>query len=518
MRPNQTYEVVPEQPDASSNEKAYKAVPFDNIHGNTEIPAIRLFEKIKNYKATHKDLFEQISELRIACFGKLSNIEDLQSLCKKERLCSQVSLTSFEQDRNTSGYFFKASAEFSSGHSEETYDLLHNADLESLFDSYHIVLFLDLNCFYRQYQGIKTVDEKSTQTNCQWYWDRSEQLFKFKSKTVYYKLIYDQISMWLNSYRKEHTGRYEFDEDLFHTLDTAYKYKADVYLYLGYGDQISGKKLRDYNICNDEYYDGKELIVYKFISMHTNLSDNYYQSFLNNVNKISQLKITINLWRLVKSISNSFYRSLLQEIQQYSPEFQLEDIMDISCILNCTDILEDSTIKISYYLQDSRQRNPVVQKILEQIIKTVLEQSFGIGSLACINRYFRNLIVHYIVSNSESIDDLIFAYLLSAGQFSRVLIDKKDWRLDDKACTKVLINEGTDFKARSTLYSIINRLADLRLRAIDDRTNYFVEGFRRSYCPDMSEKVFRDVMLNIRQSCEKWRYTDSRLYVNSKIE
>lgn len=508
MRPNQVYELMVEKEDPFY----LIAVPFGVKKGNTKIPAIRLYEKIISYQDSHREFFDQLSEIKIACFGKLTDPEFLQDLCRKRGISQEISLTCFEPEKEFGEYLFKTS-----DGSNELYDLLHEADLEALFRAYHIVLFLDLSCLYRQYQEQKTVEEKSTFINCQWYWSRSEQFRRFKSKAVYYQMIYDCISMWLNSYQKDYTGKYEFSNDLFQAIDMACKDNADVYLYLGYGKQIAGRKLHYFNLCNDEYYDGKQLIVYKFASETIEDADKYYISFFKEENDFLQLNITINLWKIIKSIDNSFYQEVLDLLSQTDPDFGVERIMEISCVLNCSNILNGTELKVSYYLQSCREESSACQEMLEQIMEVILTQAFGLNPLDCISTYFKTLIIHYIVSHSTRIEELIFAYLFSANQFSAVTVCKADWQQKNKEYIDPL-DKSSVFKVQNTLYSVIRRLADLRLRNIEDRTEYFVEGFRRSYCPDMSESVFRTMMDNIHQCCEEWGYSDSRLSANSKIE
>lgn len=520
MRPNQTYEAAPEPSVGSSQTGLYKAVPFSNRKNNTEIPAIRLYEKIENYVASLADSRKTLSELKIACFGHLTDTDTLQTLCRKNDLCPKMNLTCFEQDTVFGEYVFKAARESCSDGFTETYDLLHNGDLESLFRTYHIVIFLDLNCFYRQFQGAKTIEEKSALRNCQWYWERTEELpnLKFKSKAAYYTAIYDYIGMWLNSYRNALSGRFEFDERLFHALDMAYKGDAHVYLYLSHSDEIADTKLRNYNMCNDEYYDGKELIVYKFISESTADPTLYYKPFADSQKNTLQPEVTISLWKIVKSIGNSFYQMLIDKSQKNGINLEINDLMDTVCVLTCSEIINNTEAVISYSLQSRKANAPGYKEILNETIRVILEQAFGRKPLVCMRRYFKNLIVHYIVSNSESISDLLFAHLLSANQITKITLVPKGWGSPNENFQGTSFRENIDFKARNIVYSLIDRLADLRLRVIENRTDYFVDGIRQSYCPDMNESTFRSIMTNINHCCEKWGYTDSRLYMNSKIE
>lgn len=520
MRQNQVYVALPENPDVSSQSTLYNAVPFGNRKNNTEIPAIRLYEKIETYITAHRDNFDLLSEIKIAYFGQLTDIETLQSLCMESRLCPKLTLTCFEQDRGAGEYIFRAAKKTLPNNNKETYDLLHNSDLESLFSAYNIVLFLDLDCFYRQFQGAKTIEEKSTQRNCQWYWERTEESFqmKFKTKAAYYRAIYDYIGMWLNSYQKELSSRFEFDERLFHAIDTAYKSEADIYLYLDYSDEIAEMNLRNYNVCNDEYYDGKELIVYKFTAENAADSEQYYKPFSALQIENAQPQVSINLWKIVKSISNSFGQMLIDSLQQNHINLSIIELMNTVCVLKCSEIIDGSEAVISYSIQSRNTTVSACKEILNEVVQITLEQAFGRKSLACMRRFFRNLIVHYIVSNSESIRDLLFAHLLSVNQIFKItLVPENLSALNENLC-ETSVKKNIDFKARNTVYSLIDRLADLKLRTIENRTDYFIDGFRLGYCPDMSESMFRSIMASINHCCEEWGYTDSRLYVNSKIE
>lgn len=505
---NKVYEIE-QNKEPSSNQKKYTAVAFHNRTGNTQIPAIRLWEKICDYNERHQDLRENI---KLAYFGELTDSDNLKENCLRNKI--NLELVKFEQKKGLGNYFFVPIKEPEKDAANDIYNLLHMADLERLFNTYHIVLFLDMNCFYRQNQEDKSVEEKNVLAKCEWYFQRAASLKKFKSKAFYYRQIYDSAGLWLNSYRNETSGTYEFDEALYHAIDIVPKRKAEVYLYIGCGEKIAGKDLRYYNVCNDEYYDGKRLIVYKYSLDKKEDVDKSYDEYLNLPKQVP-LQIRINFWRIVKSISNSFYQVINDGLFE-AVHMDFNCLKEIVCILEFTNVSIKDETKISFYLEGNEE-DVLYRQAMEQIMHVVLKYAFGNDGLACIRKYFRDMIVHYIITNSRSIEELVFAYLLSSNQLSNITFSKMEWKELPKDQTFLRQNTNL-FKTRKTFYTVIESLAELKLRSMEDTTRYLVDGYRRSFCPDINEINFCRMLSEINHCCEEWGYTNSRLYENSKIK
>ena len=91
----------------------------------------------------------------------------------------------------------------------------------------------------------------------------------------------------------------------FATINSCLEPDCDVYLYISQGKRIAGKNLLSRNICNDERYNGKRLLVYKASGEQEESVDESLK-FMDESRRRAGFAIYIDLWRLTKSVGDSF--------------------------------------------------------------------------------------------------------------------------------------------------------------------------------------------------------------------
>ena len=497
------------------SESFYHAVPFKGITTNTEIPAVRIWQKVLNTahrlrKESNKPNEKDVT-VSVAVFGELLDEEMLTELCSLDRVKVQVS--HFRRTSNGGGLFFerydpsKKDTKSESVNMAEFYDLLYSPDLEKLFETYALVLLLDLNCFYKQRQNSKDIYEKNALANCRWYMERASQYEGFKDKAACYQVIFNLTGEWLNSYNSDMSGKYEFDKMLYDSLLVNIKDSSDVYLYIRHGNKIAGKSLLNNNVCSDEYYDGKQLIVYKFIADKGQDNQKEYQAFLSENRNHS---VRINIWKILKSINNSYFKSFIADyIKADGDKAYAKAIRQLGnsyCILDYGELLNGKK-ELSYCLQVDDELEENVKSELEALMVVILKYTLEDKSIICVHNYFKNLIMQSIVSNSKSVLDIMFAYLLFKEEFKGLKLTKKD--------NISVSHVGTCFAVRKTIQSIIENLSKLALRSLDDRAGYFINDFRKEICPKVNTEIFKNIIKEINDCCIMFQYTGSQLYVNS---
>lgn len=499
----------------NKRESFYCSVPFKKIKANTEIPAVRIWQKVLNtsdrLRKESNIPKEEVVTVYVAVFGELLEEEILQELCALNQV--EVQINHFRKMYNRGGFFFEyykpdeKDAKSKSGNVTEFYDLLYSPDLDALFAKYSLVLLLDLNCFYEQRQNLKDIHEKNELVNCHWYMERASQFKAFKDKAACYQLIFNVVSEWLNSYNNDMSSKYEFNERLYYSLLDNINDSSDVYLYIRHGNKIAGKSLLNNNVCSDEYYDGRQLIVYKFIADKGQDNSKEYHDFLKEG---KNHRVRINIWKILKSINNSYFKDFITDYINANGNAAcakaIRQLESSYCILDYEELLNGKK-ELSYCLQVHDKLEQNVKRVLEELMEVILKYTLENKSIICVHNYFKNLIMQSIISNSNNVLDIIFAYLLSKEEFKELkLIKKEDIPIS---------HEGTCFAVRKTIQSIIENLSTLGLRGMEDRAGYFVNDFRREICPKVDVDDFKNIIKKINDCCTTFQHTGSQLYVNS---
>lgn len=517
---------------ADDPQKFICAKPFKLSDECTEIPIIRIWEKIKNYKELHQ---EESGSINIAVFGSLKKYSDDDKKLVEKLSDVKINCTSFRYEPMTGEYFFTSET------GEEIYDLMDMNDLQMLVDHYQIIIFLDMNCFYRQGQAEKDVEEKSVDTTCRWNFEKSQRYNDFRDKAAIYRIIYNRIGQWINSSDSNMSAFFEFDERLYRNLSELPKEKTDIYLYIRYGDNIGEYNLSNNGICNDEYYDGTYLTVCRLTKLDNEQFNKDYKAFLydsgndkkNVENKDKELYVPIRFWKLLKSISNEYCDNILEEFGKNDIE-KLKDIiyfLNESCLVLYYSInSKEEKVSIQYELKIPENPRKLethildgLQKKMAYIAEIILKYAFGKEKLYCMNRYFERLLIYSVISNAGDVGDLIFAYWLASHWYTINELNEKSQENPETINTEERKSNGdfknsrNRFKVRKTIYSIVKRLADMRMRNIPDMEKYFSASFHGEVCPEITDENLDRTYQRVSDYCERLKYTGGYLYSNSML-
>lgn len=515
---NQVYETSTEQQEAGW----MKAEPFRQKKGNTRIPYYRIWEKLISYKERHK-----ISQgvIKVGVFGELTgDSNEVDGLLGKN---VTVKWIKFENMPIMGEYYFQ-------DESGQLYDLSNIQDVWELIEEYQILLFLDMNCFYRQWQRDKTVEECNEGVHCRWYLDRSREQKSFRDTAAYYKNIFLHVGLWLNSLRESNSSSFEFDAKLFQNLADAADANTDIYLYIRGGNKIASYNLEYSGECNDEYYDGKSLLVYLISKTNNDNFNQNYQTFLQQgkedeqkeseerkeeIKKEKRDYVKIRLWKILKSIDNDYCKNILEKYgNDIIGQQELIRALHMSYLILCYKVdAKAKKIEIGYDLSFDEffDRNVCSMKnYMEALVKSVLEYALKTENMYCIKKYFKELLVNSTITNAGSIRDLVFAHIWSQPwletSYKRMNINEQ------MESAKKNSIEGKH-KLHKTIYVTIERLENLRMRPLTDMRGYFINVFREAVCPEVAADCFEETLHDIAECCKSFQHTSSSLYLNSTL-
>lgn len=485
----------------------FKAIPFRQNPAPTAIPYIRIWEKLASYRKKHPEL----QCISVAVFGELADTEGYDARRLLEKLLDvQIVWRNFYPNPALGNYYFEDTH-------GQVYDLSNQMDLKDLKEECGVILFLDLNCFYRQRQSLKDVREQREEVNCTWYLDRSREASQFKDKAAYYQKIYGHVGLWLNSLEDERSSSFEFDEKLYYNLKMAADADTDIYLYIKYGSRIASDNLDYSGVCDDEYYDGCQLTVCKLTRPDESSLNENYRKFLEKSIDVNDFYVKVKFWKLLKSISNRFCDSIIEEAgcrEGLAPD-KIIDIFNTSYLVLRYQIEGDKReISIRYQTQLREGISPYLQKLIRHIMEIMMEYVCSKDKMYCVRKYFKGLLIHSVISNAGDVGDLVFAHLLSMPWMKLTCSPEKGNTEEYSDSIQDISHES---RIKKTIYALIEQLEDLRMRDMPDMRGYFLGPFRKVACPEIHDDNIVDTFHLIRRSCEHYRHTGSSLYVNSGL-
>lgn len=502
--------------------EAMEGIPFREAGSLTEISSVRFIEKVEHFyrtKAikTKRDCKER--PIRVACLGKAKDPDALIDYYNKsESQDIRVELFELEQNQDGKRLLFSVKSGYPEGAIREgdrkNFNLLALSDLEMLFRQYDIVLFLDEGCFYRQGQDDRTLEERMVQPQLKWLLETAKQEKKPETRILRYKQAFVTVGEWLNSINIDATARMQFSDKLFKAIQSVMMPEYEVYLYVSYGEQIAGRALYNRDVCNDENYDGREVLVYKMPSREKDIS-NVVLKFLEPKDSRT---ISIDLWKLVKSISNSYYQKFLKKagIMQESAEKETENkgirllrrtSLDISWPGSLT-----GDEKIQFSLRTDGDAAYCEQAAL--FMAEFLDAGFIHAEHSCVKEYLHRLLGNAVVSRATDVEGVLLGYLLKNGFFdSRISWNGviRSENIGECAAKSDL------FEPRRAILSVIDNLNMAWIRDYEKKKEYLLYDFRNRYCPGLSEEVFWKLMGAVNKACSMTGYVDSRLYHHSSL-
>lgn len=499
---------------------AEEGVPFYETEELTDISSIRLIEKVEHYIKTRK--IEPHSCVRVACLGEIQEPEKLIEYYQStpdSNLAYQVQLIQLKRDRASSGLVFSVTDSYPEDASRDSdrrmFNLMKLSDLEALFKQYNIVLFMDEGCFYCQGQEGKSIEERMVQAQLEWIIQTAKKEPKKENRILYYMQAYRTVGEWLNSFNSGATARMQFNEKLFKTIQSVMTPQYEVYLYASYGKRIPFQNLYNRDVCNDENYDGKELAVYKVPSQSRDLSGDVAK-FLNFSR---DKKVKVDLWKIVKSISNDFYSKFLDDINKANDNGNIEECQWIRLLRNIRLIISWQEPFTDDSKLEFRIEKVGDERYYEQIgsfMQEVLNKGFLDVKHTCVQKYLHRLLGNAISSRAMDIEGILVGYLLKDGFLdSRVSWEGFVERTNSDESNDMVLSSQF-FEPRRTILSVISNLNMTRIRDYERKEEYLRYEFRNRYCPNISEQVFARLIKAIHKACENMGYVNNRLYYHSE--
>lgn len=504
-----------------------RAIPWEDVGTLTSLDSLRLLEKIRSWDRRNKKGINGTKEVSIAYIGTIDNPDSLQNYYSQNNKQIQVTLVQLEKIPQGK-YVFRWIGDAKD--EKHTFDLSSVADMKALFEKFDIVLFMDESYFYRQEQVQKSLSEKGAAEYIQWCrrmleWElRSNRLSEDEKKgrkSHFYREIYNKAGLWLNGYGKDKTAKFSFDKDLFGTIEqAAASVECDVYLYISLGNTIGDIDLTRQSVCNDERYDGKELLVYKAATSSQNdtidssvimlLQDNKEDAEDFENQQSDNILAEIDLWKLVKSIGREFseYFFTLWGVSKDASYRVIELLRDSYLLVHVPESSRKEVhLSFSLYLCDGLTG----REYLREFVGSFLQICKAGEDMPYVKNYLYDLLVNAILSRANSVKGIFYAYLMEQRRavINEGITDVKKYQRQDKTIM---------FQARRTVYSAIKGLDQIVVRDMEKRWDILQYEFRNLYCRDIMEDTFTVLLGKINEYCEEAGYTDSKLYLLTEPE
>lgn len=501
---------------------AVEAVPFYEAGSLTEISSIRFIEKVEHFYRTkgiggQRDCREK--PIRIACLGEVKEPNALIDYYNgKQDQKILVELVELKQAQAGKQFLFAVKEGYPENavrkEDRRIFNLLVLSDLEALFKQYDIVLFLDEGCFYRQGQDDRTLEERMVQQQLQWLMDTAKREKKPENRILQYKKAFEMTGEWLSSININATARMQFHDKLFGAIQSVMTPEYEVYLYVSYGEQIAGRVLYNRDVCNDENYDGREVSVYKMPSREKDISD----AVLKFLQPVSNKKIEIDFWKLVKSISNDYYLKFLKKAGIIKEKAVNETknngirlLRHTALEISWPESLKNEE-KIRFQLRTNGDEAYCQQTT--QFMEEFLEAGFVQPKHSCVKEYLHKLLGNAVVSRAANVEGILLGYLLKNGFFDARI----SWEgiIRETGDRENMVNSRF-FEPRRAILSVIDNLNMAWIRDYEKKKEFLLYDFRPRYCPGLSEEVFWQLMSAVNEACSMTGYVDSRLYHHSSL-
>ncbi len=503
-----------------------QAIPWADVGTLTSVSSTRLIEKTRSWVIRNCDGENKTPDVRIAYIGTVTEKDILTEyyrdnpvvLKNGKKIYPKVTLTYLKQVPRREKYIFERQDNIEN--SKKIYNFASLSDMKELFSNFHIVLFLDESYFYRQRQSAKSLLEKGAADYVVWCqkeleYELARELTEGEKETrrhYYCRQIYNRAGLWLNGYGKENTSKLGFDSNLFSMIKQAVNATCDIYLYISRGKTIGNIRLPVQSVCNDERYDGKQLLVYRVIEKKGTVAGDHDVSMVIE-RMLADLDVlaSIDLWKLVKSIGSGFRAALFNDYSTDASTICEQINILKGAILHITvREKEGAKPKLQFYLQCQlmeEAKKDMLKSFVQDYLKIcTVEQEF-----TYVQNYLYNLLTAAIVARADSAKGIFYAYLMK----KRTLVD-----VDTAVYEGITLpRQETDdslFRARRTVYSAIQGLDQILVRDMDKRLSILKYEFRHRYCPDVNEETFLLLLDKINEYCIGAKCIESPLYLLTK--
>lgn len=474
-----------------------RLVPLHDYGSFTPIQDIRLIEKIES---VYKKKGNNCKKIKIAYFGDLVRTGDFFSQYFNKY---EVILNAF---RPIGELVF----------SDENKNVINLNNVHSqteLLLQYDLVLFLDESWFYKKHQSRKTDRENTHAQYVEWYWREIERLEDdLPAQISCYFNLFDEAREYLENRYSNNSATYELNQRLLERIkSTANSVDgcADVYFYVG-NNRVADHYIDALNMCKEEYYNGESLFVYKVVSAEATMQRNQE---VYSEGKASQ--VSVDLWKLVKSISNEYY------LKYWSTNFSINELKKIKIIFEgnqadssagrSTESASIYSLKIRYKIIYGVPMECPKYKQVDEAVKSFMEILSSRDEFPCIRAYLRKLLAQAFLSKAIGIEGLLLAYRVQLAR-SLEFVEVQD----GMDVLPVQRGENITFKDRKTVYNIIEKMNRLVVRDMEKLPQIMRFEVKTVCAPEMPDSVFENCLAKINSACVKLGDTESRIYQYSK--
>lgn len=462
-----------------------KVKPYEEYGSITKIQDIRIITKVENLLRG-----KRTNAVKIAVFGELEPVGSHFNEYFKGKSIQIERFLYLDEDI------------FCGESSQKTINLKDSEHLHFILTQYDLILFLDESYFYRKGQSHKSFWEENYVRYMRILHQKVEEgdTDEIQKINLYYT-IYETARKILACREFNMSPQYEFDERLIKRVESISSNCAedvgDVYFYIN-GERLADKNIELLNVCKEENYDGINLTVYK---VHGNADIKENENIFHKTENIKT--ITVDLWKLIKSISNLYY-------VEHWGQYAIRELMTINIVFKIR-ALDKNDLTIQYTIE-SNGNVDLLQKT-EEFMKSFLGLISAKNGIVCIKHYLINLLSDALLSRANSVECTLMAYWIPQKEnlhFEYVIRD--NWELSEE-------DSGTtiSYRERKQVYTIINRLNRLLIRDMEQLERILLMDFKVSYANDMSDWQFIECIKEIHSVCERLGETDSRLYIYTNI-
>lgn len=443
----------------------------------TNIQNIRIIEKIENEQ---KRLGRET--VRVAFFGELDCNET--EAFDEYFGCGKIKLQKYMHEKE---YWF-----YKEGDEEARINLRSLRDVKDLLQSYDLVLFLDESYFYKQYQSHKTVRETHQGAYIAVYKALADKYTDDNpAKINAYYSMYEETRKYLANRQSEMSAAYEYDVRLIKILQEVSREingnSADIYLYIN-NNKIADQDISDLNVCKDEFYDGKNLVVYK-------IEGNRQEEAVAEPREYAGV-VNVDLWKLIKSISNDYYYAVWKK-------YQIKALKEAKIGFAGDGFKEDG----AFYIRYSGNFDAKQKSFVEAVFKIIQ----GEYNLECVKSYLINLLSNAILTRANNIEQIVMAYFVHKNR--NVKFEKMN--LGDTLQTGNDNQDRMCFKQKKLIFTIIEKLDEVVIRDFQRLMQYLMFDFKLSYASEVQDDEFIGYLKEIADACKLFGDEKSRIYIYS---
>lgn len=318
------------------------------------------------------------------------------------------------------------------------------------------------------------------------------------------------------------------------------KYKT-VYIYNSSLKGMSYSEFADYPVIREESYSNKRYSIMRFSTRDNKCVPSVTDELLGKENKIY-----ISLWNLIKYVDISFAfigikKYFIDSFYKFIDESSNESAQQLIVGRDIVSILRNIVFVVDYYdsIQDATQPINIKIALSAPVRKKYIDylKTSGVDSrIIDVTNFFKKIITQIIFNNTDglgddcireafakclnnqakTVDDLFFLHIYSQKREKKLLhslnvqVDTKSLSEPDDKVDKLVPNFDAfgDKRAYNRLFKFLDMpgYPQYAVSSVLNQVNSFFYANNRQHS--------NEILLNIKQICERYHYEKSFLYRN----